>query len=237
MQMHKCAATAVFIVFLAVGAFRPVADARREVEAWRTDMAAFVKEVLDVAKGGTIPREEPWTVGGINGMKRSGTLLYGPKPDEVCLGVLPHAAGGGPGELSTELFRRFPSVTVSWQGTVESAKVDDDKKRHIITISFPPHSGPVKISLLPLRIPFEKLARDRLPVKGEAFAFSGSLRVDNDSILKDPVEVLYFFSRSDHPGEQWVLVSLEDVVPLSANTAKPGTATMFPGFPPPAKLN
>lgn len=198
---------------------RSVADARQAAEAWRTDMAAFVKAVLDVAKDATIPREEPFTVGGLNGIKRAGTYMYG--KGDAPVAVLTHGDGGIAGELATELSRRFPSATISWRGVVESAKVDDDRKRHIVTMPFPPYSGAVVIQPLTFWIPFEKLSRDRSPAAGKAFAFTGTLKAgQGEEFCRDPVEVIYWFSSSGQPARQFVIVSLADVAPATANNAK-----------------
>jgi hypothetical protein len=177
-----------------------------QVERWRSDMGIFVKEVLDIAQRTTIPGEEPWTLGGIGGMKRAGTLLE--NRDGRDIAALPHGAGGAPGELGTELFRCFRGGSVSWRGQVEAADIWNGE--HLVQISFPSHEGRVKVRPAFLRIPFTLLARDRSPSKGQQVSFTAELEADKtDTIFKDPVEVIYWFSSAgENGGDVWVRVAL-----------------------------
>lgn len=174
-------------------------------------MAAFVEEVLAIARKSTIPREEVWTAGGLGGTNRSGTFFLGEGGEKH--GVIPRA--GMEGELGTELLKRFPTGTVSWQGVVESAVTDVEKGVHVILVAFPPHQGSVKVRPVFLTIPFATMPRDRSPAVGEQFAFTGKLGGEKDDpIFRDSVQVAYYFAGKNR-GDQAVFVSLVDVAPVT----------------------
>jgi hypothetical protein len=197
-------------ITLLISSTTKAADAA--AEAWRTNMASFVEQVLAVARKSTIPDERAWTVGGLGGLKRTGTVL---SRKGVETGVIPHETGMD-GELGTELLKCFLPGTVSWQGVVKSATNHTDRAIHIIEVEFPAHKGTVKIQPVRLEIPFSTISRDRSPRVGDTFAFTGKLRGKKDDILfEQPVEVIYWFAASEERGNQFVFVSLADVTPVT----------------------
>ena len=68
-----------------------------------------------------------------------------------------------------------------------------------------------------LTIPFATMPRDRSPVVGEQFAFTGKLGgKKDDPVFRDSVQVAYFFAGKNR-GNQYVFASLVDVAPLTKN--------------------
>ncbi|MCU0784220.1 MAG: zinc-ribbon domain-containing protein [Verrucomicrobia bacterium] len=190
-------------------------------DEWQTNMSIFAKKVLDMAKRSTTPLEDKLRSGLRPFLPVGASVLFN---NEKEVGVMLH--GKMDGEYGAELLKHFRTGTVSWEGPVWSAKIDDDQKSHFIEIEFPTHSGSVQLQPLKLKIPFSKLPPDRSPAKGDIFAFNGVLKGNKeDPLCEEAVEVIYWLAASEERGKQWVTVSLADVAPEKPTTLKSAKAT------------
>jgi hypothetical protein len=127
-----------------------------------------------------------------------------------------------PDELHGELAKRFTG-TVEWQGEVDEAKLDEKEGLHKLKIKFPVPSVAPKDFTFPdtvsLEIPFSRSPKEKSPVKGSQFAFTGLLKKAKADDLFQPVDVWY--GLGPESGKNVVIVSLTAVEPLNSSSAPP----------------
>lgn len=174
-------------------------------DAWRTDIGAFGKEVLAVAKESKVPDDFQL----LRSIRSRATFQN--KKGENILVILKY---GFEKELHGELAKRFTG-TVTWQAPVKSTEIDEKNKCHVIEVEFPvPNDVPKYLKFrdgVRLEIPFTTLPRDKAPAKGLQFSFTGDLKKEKKDDLFDPVWVLY--GVGPESGNHLVGVSLINVTP------------------------
>jgi hypothetical protein len=101
---------------------RPVAkqQAAGAQDAWRSDMAAFVREADRVFSSSAIPPEQVWKPSP-TGPRLAGTIILSKGDTET--GAIPPKDSGIFNEFSGNLVERFPGGRVTWTGVVADASL------------------------------------------------------------------------------------------------------------------
>jgi hypothetical protein len=195
------------LLALAVASLIPVATeaADATADSWKTNMASFAKAVAVIAANSEIPNQFQITE---SIRSRMAIQSQDGRPKWT---VLKTSFGK---ELHGELLKAFDG-SVSWQGKVTSAELDQKAKTCNIRVAFPVAEGlPSNCELNDayLSIPFDKLPAEKLPAVGTTFSFTAAFKTAKADDLLDRVWVLYRPLGAVSPKHS-IGVSLTDAAP------------------------
>jgi WD40 repeat protein len=177
-------------------------------------MTAFAQKVIAIALKADIPDDFQLS----RSIREKFTLTENGNKRWVILTLIKE------NELHYKISKAFTG-RISWQGTVKSSTIDEEKKNCIVQVDFPTlRNIPKGIEFadsVSLRIPFDRLSPEKLPAKGTVFSFSGELKElegGKTDLSFPPVPVCYGIG--PYSGRIRVGINLTDVSPTTVGSSE-----------------